>query len=579
MKKQKNEQKTDTVSRKRSRTGVWGFAVLFGLAVLLLPAQTIQAASQNEAVAWANAQLGKGLDYDGVYGNQCVDLIKYYYAYFGVAGYAMGNANAYMSNNLPAGWTRVYGNYQPGDVAVWKTNHSCSTCNTGSLGHVGIITAVNGAKFTAVNQNFSDHAYCTSNNFNLSALACAIRPAYTSSDTERPVISNISISNVTRDGYTVTCNVSDNVGVTLVKFPSWNTGLQLEPVWLTGTISGNTASVRVNIADLNGGAVSGYYMTHIYAYDAAGNSTAEATTGVDIDRRDVSFADYNLNNVWDTDAEVYIKVMNPNKLAVTKVGCAVYDENGNLLKSYQEDCNLTTSYVNYNCKITRDLQYTLQPGTTYQFVLSAVVDGREYKDMTRSFTTTGTKHDDTQDTETPDNGNNGGNTTETPDNGNNGGNTTETPDTGNNSGNTAQTPDTGNNSGNTAQTPNTGNTTGTPSTGNTTGITSESVTETPQTVKKPSKVTGLKVKKSGSRKLYVLWKWNVSQDGYEVQYAKNRSFTSGKKTKNCSSYRYSTTLSKLKKNKVYYVRVRAYRKVNGTKVYGNWSAVKKCRVK
>lgn len=96
----------------------------------------VSAATQNEAVNWAVSQIGKGLDYDGVYGNQCVDLIKYYYAYFGVAGYATGNANAYISNNLPPGWTRVYGNYQPGDVAVWKTNHSCSTCSTTGYGHI-----------------------------------------------------------------------------------------------------------------------------------------------------------------------------------------------------------------------------------------------------------------------------------------------------------------------------------------------------------------------------------------------------------------------------------------------------------
>ena len=62
---------------------------------------TAQAATRDEAVAWANAQIGKGLDYDGAYGNQCVDLIKYYYDYFGVAGYAKGNANAYITNALP----------------------------------------------------------------------------------------------------------------------------------------------------------------------------------------------------------------------------------------------------------------------------------------------------------------------------------------------------------------------------------------------------------------------------------------------------------------------------------------------
>ena len=31
--------------------------------------------TQSEAVAWAQSQLGKALDYDGQYGAQCVDLI------------------------------------------------------------------------------------------------------------------------------------------------------------------------------------------------------------------------------------------------------------------------------------------------------------------------------------------------------------------------------------------------------------------------------------------------------------------------------------------------------------------------
>ena len=35
-----------------------------------------------EALAWAKAQVGKSLDYDGVYGAQCVDLIKYYYDFW-----------------------------------------------------------------------------------------------------------------------------------------------------------------------------------------------------------------------------------------------------------------------------------------------------------------------------------------------------------------------------------------------------------------------------------------------------------------------------------------------------------------
>lgn len=134
--------------------------------------------TQQEAVDWANSQINQSLDYDGQYGAQCVDLIKYYYDYFGVAQYATGNANAYITNALPSGWARVYGDYQPGDVAVWLADHSCNTCNTTSYGHVGIITAIEGALFSAVNQNFGEQSHCTLNKFNQSALACAIRPDY-----------------------------------------------------------------------------------------------------------------------------------------------------------------------------------------------------------------------------------------------------------------------------------------------------------------------------------------------------------------------------------------------------------------
>lgn len=144
----------------------------------------VQAAThtQTECVNWATSQLNKGLDYDGQYGNQCVDLIKYYYDYLGYANYATGNACAYAWNNLPPGWTRVYSNFQPGDIAVWKVNHSCSTCGTTEYGHVGIITSADSVGFNAVNQNFRETSHCTQNWFYCSALQCAIRPAFSSSN-------------------------------------------------------------------------------------------------------------------------------------------------------------------------------------------------------------------------------------------------------------------------------------------------------------------------------------------------------------------------------------------------------------
>lgn len=164
--------------RKRIR-GVIVFLLAFAF-VFLINGRTAEAANhtQSEGVAWANSQVGKGLDYDGIYGNQCVDLIKYYYDYLGVAGYAKGNACDYRTNALPGGWQRVYGSYQPGDIAVWKPNYTSGAYQTGAYGHVGIVTGVNSSKITVVNQNFANQPKCTVNTFPLDVIACCIRPAW-----------------------------------------------------------------------------------------------------------------------------------------------------------------------------------------------------------------------------------------------------------------------------------------------------------------------------------------------------------------------------------------------------------------
>lgn len=108
------------------------------------------------------------------------------------------------------------------------------------------------------------------------------------SDTQKPSIGDIRITDVNKDGYTISCTVSDNVGVTEVKFPSWCTDVHQgeDAMWLDGTVDGNTASCRVNISSLKSGARQGNYMTHIYAYDAAGNweSAIVSSNTIYIDR-------------------------------------------------------------------------------------------------------------------------------------------------------------------------------------------------------------------------------------------------------------------------------------------------------
>lgn len=99
-----------------------------------------------------------------------------------------------------------------------------------------------------------------------------------------------------------------------------------------------------------------------------------------------------------------------------------------------------------------------------------------------------------------------------------------------------------------------------------------------QTVKKPAKVKIKKAQNVKTKKLTVKWKKTSKAKGYQIQIASNKKFTKGKKTKTLSKTTYS--FKKLKKNKYYYVRVRAYvYNRNHKKVYGSWSAVKKVKIK
>ncbi len=87
-------------------------------------------------------------------------------------------------------------------------------------------------------------------------------------DMEKPTISNIYISNINEKGYTVSCDVSDNIGVTSVKFPTWRTATG-NPVWYDGVKEyDNRWSFVFDKADI----IDAKYVTHIYAYDAAGNT-------------------------------------------------------------------------------------------------------------------------------------------------------------------------------------------------------------------------------------------------------------------------------------------------------------------
>ena len=82
-----------------------------------------------------------------------------------------------------------------------------------------------------------------------------------------------------------------------------------------------------------------------------------------------------------------------------------------------------------------------------------------------------------------------------------------------------------------------------------------------------------------SKAFFVDWAQKGSATGYEIQYATNSKFTRAKKITITNNKTDTKTISKLSGKKKYYVRVRSYTTVKGTKYYGAWSASKSVTTK
>lgn len=84
-----------------------------------------------------------------------------------------------------------------------------------------------------------------------------------------------------------------------------------------------------------------------------------------------------------------------------------------------------------------------------------------------------------------------------------------------------------------------------------------------------------------SKSITVKWTKDNHASGYELQYSTSSSF-SKRKTKTVIITKKSTvtkTIQKLQSNKKYYVRVRSYKTVNSSKLYGSWSNKKSVKTK
>lgn len=87
------------------------------------------------------------------------------------------------------------------------------------------------------------------------------------------------------------------------------------------------------------------------------------------------------------------------------------------------------------------------------------------------------------------------------------------------------------------------------------------------------KLKAIKIKKG---KAVIKWKSIKNASRYEIQYSSSRKF---KKLQKKTTKKTSIVVKKLKKRKLYYIRVRAYSTINGKKVYGTFSSIRKIKTR
>lgn len=147
---------------------------------------------------------------------------------------------------------------------------------------------------------------------------------------EAPKISNVKITDLSSSGYTVSCNVSDNVGIASVKFATWTTqNGQDDLTWQTGSVSGGTARCRIDVKDHNN-EINCVYITHVYVDDTAGNSTGVNVGEIYVDSIPPVISDVKVTNVNTSGFDVSCKVYDNHK--ISKVKCPTWTR-----KNWQDD--------------------------------------------------------------------------------------------------------------------------------------------------------------------------------------------------------------------------------------------------
>ena len=191
---------------------------------------------------------------------------------------------------------------------------------------------------------------------------------FTALDKEAPVISDIKISNITCEGYTVTCTVKDNVGVTKVTMPTWtDANGQDDLVWHNATISGTTATFNVKVSDHKN--ESGKYITHIYAYDAMGNSSCASAGAIDVPADIPVITDVKVTNVTYDGYTVSCTVTSNSQL--TKVTMPTWTDANGQDDLVWHNATISGTTATFNVKVS-DHKYEAGKYITHIYATNAI---------------------------------------------------------------------------------------------------------------------------------------------------------------------------------------------------------------
>ena len=355
--------------------------------------------NQQEALAWAKAQIGKSIDTDGYPAEQkyqCVDLVKAYYQYLGVST-PSGNAEAYRYKNVPNGWSRVYGNYQPGDIAVWKPNYTYGYYSSGAYGHVAIVTSADSNWVYVVNQNFSQTPYCTQNRFPIQVIDCAIRPDFNNSATVTCSWSEW-VDSVTETNACIygKINVSQRVQFTGAGVNIWDGNGNLIHQKTEGTkVNYNYMQISYNLRSELGVTLSpGQNYTYQMFADFGGKRyygnkktfRTSGSTATDTGTVDVSWSEW-VDGVSQNNAVIYGKINTSKRVQFTGAGVSIWDASGNLIHQSSEGTSINYNYMQINYNLQSELGVTLSPGQSYTYQMFADFGGKHYYGNKKTFTT------------------------------------------------------------------------------------------------------------------------------------------------------------------------------------------------